>query len=136
MENQKSLWAIFHGYDEDGGFGDAIPEETMVGVVEATEEEINAFVKKWDKPVIYDRPYSDLYCHNVWASRIEIAPLDQLKPYGEDDYYGQRAKRFKYDSEFERQHGERWWIHDEDRSLRKIYYEGLEKIENEGGTPE
>ena len=85
MDNQKHMYAVYHMYDTDGGFGDAIPQENMVGIVMATEEEINAFVEKWDKPEVYDRPYADLYHHIVRAEKIDITTLEELRPYSTDE---------------------------------------------------
>lgn len=75
------LYSIFHAYDLDGGFGDAVPTEDLVGVVEATEEEITKFLEVWDKPRIYDRPYSDLREHNVYAKKVLIQDLNEIRPY-------------------------------------------------------
>ena len=38
----KKLYAIYHQYAVDGGYGDAIFQEDHVGTVYATEEEIRA----------------------------------------------------------------------------------------------
>ena len=124
----KKFYAIFHGYDTDGGFGDAIPQETMMGIVEATEEEIEAFIKKWDKPIVYDHPYADLCCHHVYAQEIQLSTLDEIKPYGEDDYFGTRAKRYEYDEKFEAEHGHSWYLYDKDEALHELYQKGLDAI--------
>jgi hypothetical protein len=124
----KKFYAIFHGVDEDGGFGDAVYTESLMGVVEATQEEIDAFVKKWNKPVIYDTPYADLSCHNVRAEEITFCDLNKLNPYGEDDYYGLRAKEYEFKKAFDIQHGDRWDYSDKRDELYKLYFKGLEEI--------
>ena len=75
------LYNIFHVFDVDGGFGDAVKTEKCLGLVEATEEEIEEFLKLWDKPRIYDHPYSDLYEHHVKAEPVKIQELSDLEPY-------------------------------------------------------
>ena len=106
MENGKDIWAIFHCYDTDGGFGDAIPQENMVGACMATEEEINEFLKKWDKPEVYDRPYADLVCHSVRVERIKLAELKDIQPYGIDDYFDFGIKKYKLDQKYKEKYGD------------------------------
>ena len=79
------LYIIKHCYDVDGGFGDAVAQETVVGTAMATEEQIKAYIEKWNKPRIYDKPYCALYDHSVRAEKIEVSDLDSIVPYDEDD---------------------------------------------------
>lgn len=124
----KKFYAIFHGVDEDGGFGDAVYTESMMGVVEATQEEIDAFIQKWNKPVIYDTPYANLSCHNVRAEEIQFDDLNKLNPYGEDDYYGLRVKEYEFKKAFKAQHGDGWYHADNSDELYELYSKGLEEI--------
>jgi len=78
------LYNIYHNYDVDGGFGDAVPASELVGTVEATPEEIAEFLKVWDKPRIYERPYSCLYHHGISAEPVTpvvVADLKTFQPY-------------------------------------------------------
>lgn len=70
------LYQIFHEYDVDGGFGDPVSTTEMIAVVDATQEQVDEFLKVWDKPRICDHPYGDLYEHHVIARAI---PVDQIK---------------------------------------------------------
>ena len=79
--SKKQSWMITHEYDTDGGFGDAITVRDVVAIVEATEEEIDAFLKEWNKPRIYDRPYANLYEHYVTADPVEVQDLSKVVPY-------------------------------------------------------
>lgn len=89
----KHLWEVFHCYDVDGGFGDAVGQKDAVGVAYATEYEIDEYLKKWDKPKVYDRPYASLYHHTVRVQKIEIAPsIDEVIPYSWKD-----DEEFEYD---------------------------------------
>lgn len=126
----KKLYAIFHGVDEDGGFGDAVYTENMMGVVQATQEEIDEFLLKWNEPIVYDHPYDDLYCHYVRAEEIpEFCDLDKLNPYGEDDYYGLLAKEYEFKKAFDAQHGGgRWRWCNQREELYELYSKGLEEI--------
>lgn len=80
----KKLWNVFHCYDVDGGFGDAIPAEDLVGTVEATDEEMEAFLQKWNQPEVYEHPYADLECHFVQAVEVTVQTLDGFEPYSTD----------------------------------------------------
>lgn len=82
--SEKKLWNIFHCYDTDGGFGDCVPQEDLVGTVEATEEEIKEFLKKWDKPEIYEEPYAAMLCHAVRVVPVEVVELKGFEPYSTD----------------------------------------------------
>jgi hypothetical protein len=75
------FYQVFHVYDVDGGFGDAVKKEKCVGVTEATQEEIKKFLETWDKPRIYEHPYSDLYEHHVVVRPVEVKPLADIEPY-------------------------------------------------------
>lgn len=78
---KKELWNIFHCYDQDDGFGDAVPVEDYRGTVLATEMEIWEFLAKWDKPYVYDRPYADLEAHHIEARKVRVFDLYEFEPY-------------------------------------------------------
>lgn len=82
--SEKKLYAIYHTYDTDGGFGDAIPQTDHVATVMATEEEIKEFLDKWCKPEVYEHPYADLSCHYVHAEPVEVVELAACEPYSTD----------------------------------------------------
>lgn len=95
----KKLYIIRHGYDVDGGFGDAIWREDVVGIVSATRQEIDEFIKKFDKPAIYDIPYSELFCHTLYADEVSLSTMEELysKPYGKfDEYYDINEENLEY----------------------------------------
>ena len=99
--SEKRMYAIYHIYDADGGFGDAVMEEDHVATVMATEEEIKVFLKKWDKPEVYEHPYDDLACHHVRAEVVELEDLNTLEPYSTDpdDYFNEGIREMKEKSE-------------------------------------
>lgn len=76
---------IFHEYETDGGFGDAVCQCDLIATVEATKEEIDAFVKEWNHPRIYDRPYAELSEHTIYAEPVEITKLSEVVPYNPED---------------------------------------------------
>lgn len=55
------MLGVFHEYDVDGGFGDAIPSKDLVLVV-ATRKEAENFVKAYASPHVYEEPYAPLRC--------------------------------------------------------------------------
>lgn len=75
------LYNIYHCYDVDGGFGDAVPQREHVALVEATEEEIIEFLNHWDRPRVYDIPYAKLKEHHVEAEIVKIQELKDVQPY-------------------------------------------------------
>lgn len=136
MENKK-LYAIYHGYSVDGGYGDAVWTEEMTGLVLATQDEIDAYINKYHDPIVYDHPYDDLVCHNLRAEEMTVADsLEQVKPYGETDYYGKEAHEYAVTKEFEQKYGYNWmWSEDCDR-IFVLYNEAIDKVneEKEGET--
>lgn len=93
----KKLWNVFHGYDVDGGFGDPVYTKHLVGTVEATDEEMKAFLQKWDQPEVYEHPYGDLVCHSVRAVEVAVQALDGFEPYSTDpeDYWNVSIREMK-----------------------------------------
>ena len=75
------FYNIFHCYDVDGGFGDAVHKRECVATVKATEKQIDNFIKEWNKPRIYERPYSCLYEHSIRVEKIEIKDINSVIPY-------------------------------------------------------
>ena len=67
------IFLIIHEYDVDGGFGDAISQEDVLGFFR-TKEEADKYVEKYSKPQIYDKPYAPLYEHTLYVREME--PLD------------------------------------------------------------
>lgn len=100
---KKNLYAIYHRVDVDGGFGDAVPTEDMVGLAWATEDEVKAYIEKWNKPEIYDIPYSELFCHKVRVERATaLDDISLVKPYSTDPdhFYNRSIKEVKEVKEY------------------------------------
>ncbi len=89
---KRRLWNIYHHYDNDGEYGDAIPVCQHVATIAATEEEIEEFLKKWNRPRIYESPYADLWFGRVTAEMVVVQTTESIIPYDEklflheDDY--------------------------------------------------
>lgn len=79
------IYGIFHCYEVDGGFGDAVLMEDLLFVTDS-EEIAKAYVEKWSHPYIYDRPYSYLTCgelrygqlEQLYTGEIDQSPMDIL----------------------------------------------------------
>ena len=65
------IYNVYHEYDVDGGFGDAIPRSDLVATF-VSENDAKAFVEKYSKPIVYDRPYNELWCNSLVISETEI----------------------------------------------------------------
>lgn len=63
-------WLISEIIDMDGGFGDAIPVESPLCVIEGTEEEVKAYCDKYSMPTVYDVPYDQLFCGRLKYSKL------------------------------------------------------------------
>lgn len=55
------LYGIYHEYEEDGGFGDAVHQSDLVAICES-EELAHEYVKKHSHTVVYWEPYDSLTC--------------------------------------------------------------------------
>ena len=55
------IFGVFHIYAVDGGFGAGIWNEDLICTFNS-EEEAKDFIKKYEKPHVYDIPYHALEC--------------------------------------------------------------------------
>ena len=76
----KGLYVISHGYEVDGGFGDAIYTEMPIGIVE-TEEKAKAYCEKWNNEHVYDTPYADLSCGRLTYEKFPFMEDMDAPPY-------------------------------------------------------
>lgn len=53
------MYGIFHIYDVDGGFGDAVSCSDLLFVTDS-EEAAEAYAQKWSCQHVYDEPYAEL----------------------------------------------------------------------------
>ena len=75
------VYLVKHCYDTDGGFGDAVSqEEVLCGF--NNEDEAYEFVKTFENPHIYDRPYASLEC-----GRLIVEELNMIPPKHEDMWW-------------------------------------------------
>ena len=68
----SSIFMVIHGWDEDGGIGDAVPKSETVAVF-STLEKAEDYVYRYQDPHVYDTPYDPLCCGIL---RIEEVLLD------------------------------------------------------------
>ena len=67
------MYGVFHIFDVDGGFGDAIDNEELIGVTADLNEAKN-FVEKYSlEGAVYDIPYAALS-----MGKLEIRELKEL----------------------------------------------------------
>ena len=57
----KDVYVILHCYTVDGGFGDSVAVEDVIGFV-TSEEEAKEYCEKYDSTHVYDEPYAELVC--------------------------------------------------------------------------
>lgn len=78
---KMKTFGVFHLFDVDGGFGDSISKEDLICTFNS-EEEAKNFIKKYEKPHVYDFPYHA-------CGTLEVRELPTV--YNEKDF---------------------WWLHD------------------------
>ena len=78
-EKKMKTFGVFHIFDVDGGFGDAIPQEELICTFNSVEEAWD-FIKKYEKPHVYDCPYQCLEC-----GKLELRELPTT--YNEKDFW-------------------------------------------------
>lgn len=61
------IYNVYHCYDVDSGYGDAVETEILVATFES-ETDAKTFVEKYSDPYVYKKPYDELYC-NVYIIR-------------------------------------------------------------------
>lgn len=67
------IYNVYHLYDVDGGFGDAVPTSELVATFES-KADAESFVEKYHNPCVYDIPYAELYCNAYTIMEMEIIP--------------------------------------------------------------
>ncbi len=77
----KKLYNVYHLYDNVVN-DKIVCQYAFVGAIEASDEEITEFNKKWSKPRIYAWFNNKaLYEHNVVCEEIKIKKPDELNVY-------------------------------------------------------
>ena len=65
------IYRVIHDYDIDGGFGDAVSKQEIVTSF-FNEEDAHAFIEKYEKPHVYDVPYSSLECGMLSVRAVQV----------------------------------------------------------------
>ena len=71
------VYAVYHLYDVDGGYGDAVPSENCVGIFER-ESDAQAFVDKCHNPRVRDKPYAELECGYLDIREMNVITHDEF----------------------------------------------------------
>jgi hypothetical protein len=77
--DKMKTFGVFHIFDVDGGFGDAIPKKELICTFNS-EEKAKDFIKKYENPHVYDIPYQALEC-----GKLELRELPTT--YNEKDFW-------------------------------------------------
>lgn len=64
------MFGVFHLYDVDGGFGDAVSKSELVAICE-DENLANEYAKNFDKTRVYDKPYAELECGTLVVKNLD-----------------------------------------------------------------
>lgn len=86
------IYSVYHCYDVDGEFGDAVPKEKLVAIFE-NKADAKAFVKKYHNPYVYYKPYDELYCNAYCIRETEIVAHKDFDINHGPEWYGIRMPR-------------------------------------------
>ena len=75
----NKVYGVFHCWDDDGGFGDAIRIRDLICIFNS-KKKAEAFKEKYQNPHEYSEPYDVLYCGDL---QIEELPTT----YNTDDFW-------------------------------------------------
>ena len=84
------IYIIYHDYDVDGGYGDAVDQHEILWICK-DEEEAKAYVERWDNPKVYDKPYASLYTNALHYEEHDLYEhiTPDMAPYEkENTFYG------------------------------------------------
>lgn len=81
------LYVIKHIYDVDGGFGDAIHSEDILFTT-LDKNLAEAYISKYSHPVVYDRPYNDLYHGQLTLTTIPFIHSMDISKVGPEIFGG------------------------------------------------
>lgn len=79
------IYLIKHVYDVDGGFGDAITNEEVIGYVTSQDEAVE-YCEKYSKPFVYDTPYANLYKGELIYEKLPNYLNINTPPFPEEFY--------------------------------------------------
>lgn len=71
------IYNVYHVYDIDGGYGDAVREKDFVAAF-VSETDAKAFVEKYNAPYVYDEPYNSLCCNEYCIRETEIITHEEF----------------------------------------------------------
>ncbi len=85
------MFGIYHRYDVDGGFGDAIGKQDLIAFCES-EEIAKKYCEMHDRTQVYDSPYSDLYKGTLAYEELDVPTITEENvsesPWNEDYFNG------------------------------------------------
>jgi hypothetical protein len=81
------IYNVYHCYDVDSGYGDAVEKEMLVATFES-EMDAKAFVEKYSDPYVYRKPYDELYCNQYIVRKTELVTHAEFDIDNTPNYYG------------------------------------------------
>lgn len=84
------MFGIYHVWDEDGGFGDAVQVDELVALC-YDKDTADAFVAKHSNKHVYDNPYCCLECGELVARDLGELPVIEPKHIDERPSLGEWA---------------------------------------------
>lgn len=84
------VYQVLHGYETDGGFGDAVYCSDVVACFE-NENDAKAFCEKWDRTHVYEKPYDELECGTLFIQEMEFITHSEFNVENNPSHYGYHA---------------------------------------------
>ena len=81
------IYNVYHVYDVDGGYGDAVPTESLVASFES-EMDAKEFVQTYSNPFVYKKPYEELCCNDYIVREAELITHAEFDINNAPNYYG------------------------------------------------
>ena len=120
------IYQVIHVYDVDSGFGDPVAKERVVFTT--TKKEIaEKWVEKWNHPIVYKVPYSNLYCYRFEI--VEIVVNDNINEDTNPTELG--VKSFFIETQDEKAEGLARKLYREDKSLNHEILAALSDYQQE-----
>lgn len=65
------IYLVLHCYECDGGFGDAISQETIVTAF-SSKDKARTYARKWSKRHVYGAPFDELTCGTLRVQKVGV----------------------------------------------------------------
>ena len=80
------VFQVIHDYDVDGGFGDAVGCSDVIATFK-DQKDAEAFIEHFARPIVYDKPYSELHCGELRMEPVQIIEHNDLWKFHKNQFW-------------------------------------------------